>query len=126
MYKTANIMCILCNNSMMHQQYATYECYVYNRHGMATAESSLSIPPSSLPSSPHRSSPTGRTSGPLPDLPSATLLPFFQPNLSYPLYSSSCWDPLRHRAADSSDQSLFHTNNGQCSISSCTRFDLTT
>ena len=42
----------------------------------ATAEKCLlfSIPPSFLPSSPHRSSPTGRTSGPRPDLPSAPLL----------------------------------------------------
>lgn len=41
----------------------------------------FSIPPSFLPSSPHRSSPTGRTSGPRPDLPSAPLLPCLHPLL---------------------------------------------
>lgn len=86
----------------------------------------LSIPPSFLPSSPHRSSPTGRTSGPQPDLPSAPLPPSSPPIISTPL--STCRDPLRHRARDSIDPPLafylsqrsLQTNNAHCVIFSST------
>lgn len=70
---TSRAFCALNYRRVEHYQH----CGV-DRHGNRWA-TSLSVPLPFLPSSPQHSSPTGRTSGPQPGLPSAALLPSLHP-----------------------------------------------
>lgn len=75
-YNIVHIIYILCSDLLACSTVWTL-CLQQTWQLLRTA---LSIPLSFLPSSPQHSSPTGRTSGPQPDLPSATLLPSLPPS----------------------------------------------
>lgn len=97
LYNMAQIIFNLSHEAVIYEHVKHYQHYVYTT-GMAWLL--LRGPFSFLPSSPQRSSPTGRTSGPRPDLPSTPLLPpciLSSHPLHFSVYKQRSTHPLRYR-----------------------------
>lgn len=111
------------NINILYEMKLQFISMLYEKNIMYTAGMAwqllrtLSILPCFVLSSPHRSSPTGKTSGPQPDLPCAPLLLASPPPFT-------CRDPLKYRPRDSSDPPLalylskpsLQTNKARCAI----------